>query len=707
MESLKSTQLLLRVLAGRGEGYCLFNCDDTLHSWNEVLVNDMPEWINQLECGLPYSRFLSDVLNPLVVSRVGRACERRSNAASVQFPQIEEIMYECGLTDDRWMHVSRVELPDQNWLLLFNNITVQKKEREALVLSEEKFKRFARLSCNWFWELDENLCYLYHSTHQGAMFTDDASSVVGIPRIDSLLPRVADTAQLREHNACLLAHKSIDVVLSWICEGGDKVTYSHVLAEPRYDSRGKFIGYIGCGRDVTASYEMSAEFEFQANHDHLTGLKNRRAFERYLDGLINRSDKKLSDSRYEKELHDQYTLVLIDLDRFKLINDDVGHAAGDQLLVQVSRLLQTIVGNSGMVARIGGDEFGVCLMQEIGTAEKLVDAIIEEISMLKFEWKNRPFSIGASAGLVAFNPALATRLMLLKNADAACYSAKMLGRNRKELFSNDNFFQTQQSEELNVLRTIRSAMDDDRVVLYVQPIVTASDVNVIDKFEILMRVSDEFGNTISPGKLIPTAEKYDVMHLVDLRVMEKTIANIRKYLAVGADVSFSINLSGNTLGNEKYMHKIVNLVKDQSMLGKCLCFEITETAAINSLDTVVYFMNELRRYGCQFSLDDFGSGLASYGYLESLQVDYIKIDGSFVKKIEAEKTSQAIVKSITTLSREMGIETVAECVENQSIAESAIALNVDYLQGYYYGKPVSIDELLSFYAVSLGKTGTG
>lgn len=685
----------------------MFDDAGLLLCWNEALEIDIPELVEQIGRDTDYDRFLSILKNTGLADNVESVVDGGPEA-ECSFPiGDEDFDVELPLTDNRWLHVSRVSMPSKGWLLIFKNITKLRQERETLILSEEKFKRFARLASNWFWELDENLCYLYHSTHEGAMFTHDATSVAGLSRIDTLIGKTNENDELREHNACLLAHKSINVILSWGVEGSGQTTYSHVLAEPRYNSRGQFIGYIGCGRDVTAAHEMSAKFEYQANHDHLTGLNNRRAFESYLDSIA--GAYQLSGSAKINgfgAIDSQYTLVSINLDRFKLINDDAGHAAGDELLVHVSKLLCRIIGESGLVARIGGDEFGVCLNLGIEEAEAMADKLLDQISKYSFEWKNQRFSIGASAGIATFNPAFMNSSMLLKNADAACHSAKLLGRNRKEIFSKNNHLQALHSTELETLRMLHSAMDNDRMELYLQPIVTAQVDGHADKYEVLLRVINEQGDIISPGVFIPTAEKFDVMQQVDLLVVEKSIKAINEFIDQGANVAFSVNLSGKTLGSEKCLQKIIALVKRQSLPADSLCFEITETAAINSLEVVVVFMDELKRCGCQFSLDDFGSGLSSYGYLESLDVDYIKIDGSFIKKLSSEKASQAIVKSINTLSHEMGMKTVAEFVESKAIADSVIAMNIDYLQGYHFGKPTSISEVLSLYKLPHIKTGT-
>ncbi|MFK7853511.1 MAG: EAL domain-containing protein, partial [Granulosicoccus sp.] len=688
-------QLLHSVFDEKGESCLLFDSAGLLTSWNRRVGKALPELAKEIAIGATYDSLLKALKSIDQARNTQGASEVGSNANNSKLQKNDALEYELTLSGDCWVHLSRVNLNTSGWLLILKDVTKVVKDRKALISKEDKFKRFARLASNWFWELDENLCYVYHSTHNGAMFTTDVSAAVGMSRVDSLNGKVEDNDQLKEHNACLLMHKRVDVILTWNIGGSSKYTYSRVLAEPRFDSHGQFIGYIGCGRDVTAAQEMSAKFEYQANHDFLTGLKNRRALEGHIKSL-GATDLSSSDSQFDNSL--RHTLIVLDLDRFRLINDDAGRAAGNQFLFQLSGLLDLMVEQSGTVARVGGDSFAICLNQGIEDALIKTDQLLDKISNYTFKWENKRFQICASAGLAEFAPATVCSSELFSNAELACHSAKLLGRNRSEVYCANNQIQAQQSAELATLRVLQSAVDEDRIELYLQAIVAAQSDDEADKYEILLRVVDEHGSIVSPGALIPTAEKYGLMALVDLYVVEKSINVVKEFVDQGLMVSFSVNLSGNSLGSEKTLSKLVELVKRHALPAHSLCFEITETAAINSLDPVVSFISELKQHGCQFSLDDFGSGLSSYGYLESLDVDYIKIDGSFIKKITSEKTSQAIVKSINTLSHERGMKTVAEFVENYEIADSVIAMDIDYLQGYHYGRPSTVADVLELYA---------
>jgi len=274
------------------------------------------------------------------------------------------------------------------------------------------------------------------------------------------------------------------------------------------------------------------------------------------------------------------------------------------------------------------------------------------------------------------------------------------------LFSPENYFQLQQNEDRKKVGILQSAIDNDRLKLYLQPIVPAIANEATAKYEVLLRIVDEKDQIISPGALIPVAEKFDLIQLIDMQVVKKSIDWLQTFLAQGIDVAFSVNLSGNTLSNKSCLTRIASMVRSCELPHNALGFEITETSAIENIDQVSAFIDQLREMGCLFSIDDFGSGLSSYNYLNSLQVDFLKIDGSFVSNILNNQTSFAIVKSINTLSHEMGMKTVAEFVEDNAVANSLRDLNVDYLQGFLYGQPERAEDILDQYQYLQLRSGT-
>jgi len=375
-----------------------------------------------------------------------------------------------------------------------SDISHVRREQEALLASDLKFRQFATLASNWFWELDENLCYKYHSSHCQPL--------------------------AHEHNRCLQEHVDVDVVLTWVKEDGKKI-FSRILAKPLYH-QGTFCGFIGCGRDVTAAYELREMLQYQAEHDDLTGLLNRRAFAETLDEAF--ATEALSAAVLAKteatsgtKVH-SHVLVKFNLDHFKLVNDNAGPQAGDALLKEITTILKKETHHSAIIARLGGDEFGIYMQTSLLAAQNYADRMIQRIDNYRFEWSDQKFAIGASAGIAFLDETSRNSSAMLKNADAACYSAKRLGRNRALLFSPENYFQHQQNEERKKVIILQSAIDNDRLKLYLQPIVPSSDAENTIKYEVLLRIVDHNDQIISPGELIPVAEKFDLIQLIDMQV---------------------------------------------------------------------------------------------------------------------------------------------------------------------------------------------
>lgn len=660
------------------DAYAFFDLNEKLQHWSASLVEFFPGSVSQLSTAINLDAFL----DLLVSSKDATSLLRRDIAQT-----------RSSLANGKLIEVRFVPLRNEGIVFACNDISHIRREQEALLASDLKFRQFATLASNWFWELDENLCYKYHSSHCQPLAGTDPESLVGQPRILKLDGMVVDNDQLHEHNRCLLEHEDVDVVLTWVRDDGKKI-YSRILAKPQYHL-GVFNGYLGCGRDVSAAYELRDMLQYQAEHDDLTGLLNRRAFAKKLDETF-------AENKGQTQHH---ALIKFDLDHFKLVNDDAGHQAGDAILKEVTTLLRHETHHAAIIARLGGDEFGVYLQASPTAAQNYAERIIQVIDGQRFTWQEQKFAIGASAGIAFIDEASGGSTVVLKNADAACYSAKRLGRNRALLFSTENYFHQQQAEERKKVGILQSAIDNDRLKLYLQPIVPSGTAEETIKYEVLLRIVDEDDQIISPGELIPVAEKFDLIQLVDMQVVHKSVDLVKTFLERQINVSLSINLSGNTLSNNACLRRIKHLVRSSALPAGALGFEITETSAIQNISLVSRFIEQLRGMGCKFSIDDFGSGLSSYNYLNELQADYLKIDGSFVSKIPGDKTSLAIVKSINTLSHEMGMKTVAEFVESELVANTLRDINIDYFQGYLYGKPERADDILDRYQQSKAVPG--
>jgi diguanylate cyclase (GGDEF)-like protein/PAS domain S-box-containing protein len=437
--------------------------------------------------------------------------------------------------------------------------------------------------------------------------------------------------------------------------------------------------------DITETRLLNEQIAYQADHDALTGLANRNKFDRHLKRAIAQAHQD----------NTEHALCYLDLDQFKIINDSCGHMAGDELLSQLGELLRKHTRQYDFVARLGGDEFGVLMYncsssQAFQACEKLRN-LIKDFS---FAWEDRSFTIGVSIGVSSINILSGSAVDLLKEADAACYAAKENGRNRVHVFRPDDEALAMRRGEMQWVEKIRQGLDQNRFVLYGQPIVPLIDSNEGLHFEVLLRYRDDRGTIIPPGAFLPAAERYNLASELDRWI----IATLLEWLTNHPDflktlTLCSINLSGLSLSDETMLAFISGQFEKWPVPTNKVCFEITETAAISNFSYATNFINQLKEQGCLFSLDDFGSGLSSFAYLKNLPVDYLKIDGLFVKDILDDQVDLAMVKSINEVGHVMNKKTIAEFVENEAIFNLLKTLGIDYAQGYGIGRPVPLDDL--------------
>lgn len=437
--------------------------------------------------------------------------------------------------------------------------------------------------------------------------------------------------------------------------------------------------------DVTEARLLAEKIEYQASHDALTDLVNRREFDVYIRQVVEEARQNQSE----------HALCYLDLDQFKVVNDTCGHLAGDELLRQLGDVLKQSIRHHDILARLGGDEFGVImyecsLTQALGVSEKLRNVIRD----FQFGWEDRCFSIGVSIGVAVISSTSGNAGDILKEADAACYAAKEKGRNRVHVFSPDDEELAYRQGEMQWVERIQRGLEDDRFCLYGQLIAPIGEKNEGIHFETLVRYRNEQGVAIPPGAFLPAAERYNLAGALDRWVIKNLFAWLDNKPEFLARLSIcSINLSGLSLSDETMLTFIDQQFEQWQIPTQKICFEITETAAISNLTYARQFIDGLRDKGCLFSLDDFGSGLSSFAYLKNLPVDFLKIDGLFVKDILHDKVDRAMVESINSVGHVMGKKTIAEFVENQEILAQLDLLGVDYAQGYGIAKPVPLDEL--------------
>jgi diguanylate cyclase (GGDEF)-like protein len=433
--------------------------------------------------------------------------------------------------------------------------------------------------------------------------------------------------------------------------------------------------------------EFVARLSWQASHDALTGLVNRREFEIRLGTALDKLSRQPSE----------HSLMFLDLDQFKVVNDTCGHAAGDQLLKQTSTLLHETLGASGLLARLGGDEFGVLLENcDVNSATGIAERLRLAVQELRFVWNGCAFSISASVGLVHVAEADAME-ETLRSADMACYMAKEKGRNRVQVYHPSDAELVERVGEMAWVQRIRNGLDEQRFCLFAQEIRSLHKAEPDRScVELLLRLHDEDGKLVQPGSFIPAAERYGLMPLIDRWVVRNAFALLASRLNSSELVQLSscaINLSGATFRDDDFIDYVRRQFDLYRVPPGMICFEITETSAIANLPSAKRFIQALKKLGCRFSLDDFGTGMSSFSYLKHLPVDYIKIDGSFVTEMLNSKVDRAMVETIAHIARVMGKRTVAEFVESNEILQALREIGVDYAQGYAIGKPAPFETM--------------
>jgi diguanylate cyclase (GGDEF)-like protein/PAS domain S-box-containing protein len=565
------------------------------------------------------------------------------------------------------------------------DITEQKLAEAALKRSEEMYRAL----------YDENPTMFFTVDREGTIFSvnDYGAKQLGYTR-KQLIGRSLFSIFCSEDSqiACKNLRKCIDSpgkVHRWELRKLHKdgsTLWVRETARVVYQSEDVPFALIVC-ENITKTRQLSEKLSYQASHDALTNLINRGEFERRLSRLIETVSKNNS----------QHALCYIDLDQFKVINDTCGHVAGDELLRQLGILMQGVVRKRDTLARLGGDEFGIlmehCSLQQ---ANRVATTLLRAIENFRFAWEDRTFVLGASFGLVPIFQSTLSAIEILKRADTACYAAKDAGRNRIHVYKANDETLSERSGEMQWVAQINRALETNKFCLYAQPIARAEpNVSEGEHYELLLRMYEGKNRLVPPGAFLPAAERYNLSARLDRWVID----NYLRWLAANTGhmnrlYQCSINLSGLSIGDEQFLDFLTRRLKQSNVPADKICFEITETAAITSLSRAAAFINKLKSFGCRFALDDFGSGLSSLAYLKALPVDFLKIDGVFVKDIGTDELDLAMVKSINDIGKVMGKKTIAEFVEHEAILQKLRDIGVDYVQGYLIGRPCPIQELI-------------
>lgn len=478
----------------------------------------------------------------------------------------------------------------------------------------------------------------------------------------------------------------------------------NLIAYPVIDDHGVAIGILAVvvagdsytfsngDRNLLEVMAKKASRIIHTHHDSLTGLMNRSGFESSLVATLSNA----------RSTNSQHCLLHVDIDQLHVINDLMGYQEGDNLIRRVAKTLRSLLRDSDSVARLGGDEFGILLPNcAIEQGQKVAEKIRDAVGQISVITTSRQIDITTSVGVAALTRSTAGIVAIMASAEIACKAAKEEGRNLVKLFEEDNTVLVRRTEEIEWIGRIQEALRDDKFTLFCQPVTPIDAANNAMHYEILVRLVGAKGEILSPGEFMPAAERYQLMPMIDRWVLHRTLSELKAnwHDIRNTSAVFCINLSGQSLTNPGFLAFVTDELDQSGIPAPNICFEITETAAISNIDEATSFMSAVRDLGCAFSLDDFGAGLSSFGYLKQLPVDYLKIDGSFVREMATDTVSYSMVTAIYQIARSMKLKTVAEFVENDVLKNLLAEIGIDYVQGYGIGKPVpldqSIDELRS------------
>jgi diguanylate cyclase (GGDEF)-like protein/PAS domain S-box-containing protein len=453
-----------------------------------------------------------------------------------------------------------------------------------------------------------------------------------------------------------------------------------LAASPLRDHNGELVGAVVLMHDITELRGQHRQMSYQATHDALTGLVNRREFER-----------RLSESAdIARRGEASHMLCYLDLDRFKIVNDTSGHLAGDSMLREVAKLLREALRDSDTIARLGGDEFGMLLVGcPLDKARQIADDVCRSIANYRFVWHDRVFNIGVSIGLIEIGREAGSVEQLLAAADSACYVAKKEGAGRVSVYSARDEALARSTGEIEWLQRLQSALKEERFALYYQPIVSAFG-NDTDgpSMEVLLRMLDENGAEIQPNEFVAAAERYRLMASVDRWVVHNTLGALsRNAFQLARERSVAINISGQTLSDPLFLEFVVETLDQTGVHPDQVCFELAESAVVGNLEQARRFVGVLHGMGCKFTIDDFGSGVGSFSSLKSLPLDYLKLDGSFMRNLARDSVAQTMVTAMIKLARTLNFKIIAEQVEDSAALDAARKMGVDYVQGFVIARP--------------------
>jgi diguanylate cyclase (GGDEF)-like protein/PAS domain S-box-containing protein len=603
--------------------------------------------------------------------------ERLQRAASrVADGEFEEV--------DETSHFAEIETPIQSFNDMVEKLKTAQADNERkteIILDEKMFSQVTLES------LVNGVVVILTSGHIKYL-NPAAEKMMGVEladaigrRIDDVLMVIDEQSRIRQRNLlqrCLSGEHMLGNDPGLILESADgHIRNVEITMSVMRNSSGEVIGVVLVIHDVTQTRELSRQLFYKATHDSLTGLINRYEFEKRLENLLDRSDG-------------EHVLCYMDLDQFKVVNDTCGHIAGDELLRQLTTILKSIVSKRDTLARLGGDEFGLLLEYcPVPRAVRIINEIRDTVKGFKFTWEGQSFVVGCSCGVVKIDDNTLSPASALSAADAACYLAKDSGGDRIQISHPDSAELKQRQGEMKWIGRVRSALEEERLELHMQTIQPLNSGDTTSHIEILVRLRED-DELHLPGAFMPAVERYSLQTDLDRYVISHALDWMEKQEP--PPETMAINLSGKSLPDRSFLDFIIDRFKEGNIDPSRICFEITETAAITNLAYARTFISKLHDMGCRFSLDDFGSGLSSFAYLKYLPVDYLKIDGVFVRDIADDPMDKTIVYSISSIGKVLNMKTIAEYVENEETLSIVREMGIDYAQGYHISMPVPITQ---------------
>ena len=565
---------------------------------------------------------------------------------------------------------------------LGETISQLKKEQQALSIALNRFKDFAECGADFFWETDFDMRLQFVSSGPDNRLFLSTGNFENRSIVDFFHNHFSDEG-LKELEMHLKRGAAFDMSCELNRDKDPRIV--RIVGQPFFLPNRSFGGFRGTIADVTDAQLKSEKLYFAAHHDALTGLLNVRAFE-----------AALKNAMQSLQQDEQHVLCYLDLDFFKEVNDSVGHRAGDELLVQLADLFRKKVRANDILARIGGDEFAILLRHcGLDQARRLVQELHNSTRTFRFFWEGRTFELGLSIGLVEVKHSSLTIEEVLDFADQACYSAKRCGRNQIHVFGDEDLTGKLVGDAL-WLERFHKAINEDNLVLFAQPIKGLSQHGSRCAWEVLVRMRSE-GKLALPQDFMSVVYRYQLANILDLWVVNQVIEWLGRVVNEDGIPGefYSINISADSLCDSDFKAHVHSRLEHQPEVAAHICFEITESTAMGNLSNAMKFINDMHSLGCRFALDDFGTGFSSLAHLKNLPVDYVKLDGLFVRGITDDPVDFGLVKAVQDIAGMMDIKTIAEYVESDAIEAKLREIGVDYLQGFHIGHPEMLDMTLN------------